>query len=409
MMQRITRWLFGTAEAKVSGDTARFLNIAVRSGIVPLETRTEDGCLFLKVRARQFRALHAVKVRTGARVRLAAKGGLPFYTARAARRPGLLFGAAAAVLLYAHLSGFYWGVSVEGDAPYSDSEILAAAADAGVFFGARRETLDAQVARHAIEGALPKLAWVAVNTDGCYVTLSVRGVRAPEARDDASGVYHVRARRGGLIRRIEAERGTVEVQVGTYAEAGSLLVSAVRTIGDPWGEAPLVNLYTHAKARVFAETVHEFTGVCPLTEQVLREEVLGERRALVLFGVRIPLTFSGAADGDRSVYRKTPLTLLGKTLPIWTETLRTVRLVPENAAYTGEEAAFRARERARAMLENQLGESGELLSETERITVSDGAVYVTLRCTLLEDIAEEVEMTEEERAEAEAKLLEPPM
>ncbi len=409
MMQKLTRWVFGTATARVSGDTARFLNVAVRSGVVPLEAARDGDSLRLTVRARQFSALHAVKLRTGAHVRLLEKRGLPFHAARARKRPGLLLGAVLAVLLYGFLSGYYWGVSVEGDAPYSDSEILAAAADAGAFFGARRDSLDAQVARHAIEGALPKLAWAAVNTDGCFITVSVRGAEPREPADDSAGIYHVRARRGGRIVRIEAERGTVLAKVGTYAEAGSLLVSAVRTVGDPWGEAPLVNLYTHAKARVFAETRHSFTGTCPLTEEIPEERILGVRRALCVFGVRIPLTFSGAADGAASAYRKTPWTLLGRDLPVWVEELRTAELVPQTVVRTEDEALCRARERAEALLENQLGETGRVLSREEHVSVSGGAVRVTLRCTLLEDIAEEVEMTEAERAEAEAKLLEPPM
>ena len=125
--------------------------------------------------------------------------------------------------------------------------------------------------------------------------------------------------------------------------------------------------------------------------------------------MRIPLTFSGAADGAASAYRKTPWTLLGRDLPVWVEELRTAELVPQTVVRTEDEALCRARERAEALLENQLGETGRVLSREEHVSVSGGAVRVTLRCTLLEDIAEEVEMTEAERAEAEAKLLEPPM
>ena len=51
----------------------------------------------------------------------------------------------------------------------------------------------------------------------------------------------------------------------------------------------------------------------------------------------------------------------------------------------------------------------EVLRREAEVRVENGMATATLHCTLLEDIAEEVEMTAEERAEAEAKLLEPPM
>ena len=60
MMQKITRWVFGTATARVSGDTARFLNVAVRSGVVPLEAARDGDSLRLTVRARPFSAGPAV-------------------------------------------------------------------------------------------------------------------------------------------------------------------------------------------------------------------------------------------------------------------------------------------------------------------------------------------------------------
>ena len=69
MTEKIARWVFGTATARVSGDTARFMNVTVRSGITPLKIDRDGGDLLLTVRAKQYRRLHAVKVRTHARVR----------------------------------------------------------------------------------------------------------------------------------------------------------------------------------------------------------------------------------------------------------------------------------------------------------------------------------------------------
>ena len=41
-MKKITHWVLGTATARVSGDTARFMNIAVKTGLRPIRLQ-KDG------------------------------------------------------------------------------------------------------------------------------------------------------------------------------------------------------------------------------------------------------------------------------------------------------------------------------------------------------------------------------
>ena len=41
-MKKITHWALGTATARVSGDTARFMNIAVKTGLRPIRLQ-KDG------------------------------------------------------------------------------------------------------------------------------------------------------------------------------------------------------------------------------------------------------------------------------------------------------------------------------------------------------------------------------
>ena len=195
MTEKIARWVFGTATARVSGDTARFMNVTVRSGITPLRIDRDGGDLLLTVRAKQYRRLHAVKVRTHARVRLEDRRGGPFVLRRALRRPGLLLGAVLGVALYVWLSGFYWGVTIEGEAPYAQREVLAAAEDCGAYIGAPRSTFDAALASSRLQLALPKISWASMNTDGCFITLSVRTAVEKEAGPDQSGAYDVVARR----------------------------------------------------------------------------------------------------------------------------------------------------------------------------------------------------------------------
>ncbi|MFQ8639045.1 MAG: sporulation protein YqfD [Acutalibacteraceae bacterium] len=390
MTEKIARWAFGTATARVSGDTARFMNVAVKSGIVPLKIDRQGESLLLTVRAKQYRRLHAVKVRTHARVRLIGRRGWPFVLRRALRRPGLLLGAVLGIALYGWLSGFYWGVTVEGEAPYAESEILEAAEDCGAYVGASRAALDEALASSRLQLALPKISWASMNTDGCFITLSVRGAVERDPGADHSGAYDIVAKRAGLVRSVTAESGTVLAEVGSAVAEGEVLVSGITEIGDPYSEEPVRHLLSHARAKVMAETRHTFTASCPLTLESKRETDTGTRRALYVLGVRVPLGLSGAPDSEITAYSREPLTLLGTALPVWVETLRTAAYEPVTVALTEEQAQQRAYEKIRQMQEIYLGEEGVLLSETVTYSLKDGVVYVFSECVCEENIAEAV-------------------
>lgn len=393
MMERIMRRICGTALVRVSGDTTRFINILIRSGISPLSMRTVNEELELLVRAKQFKKMHAIKLRTHTQVHLIEKRGIPFALRRVRKRPGIPIGIFLAGMFYIWLSGFYWCVNVVGEAPYAKSEILSAAEKSGVFIGASKKDVDLPVAANALIRDLPQISWASFNSDGCCVTLdyrpTVQKIEAPEK----TGAYDVIARHDGLIRKIAAQGGRVLAEVGSAVKAGQTLVSGVTVIGDPWDpEQEVRHLLSHSRAEVYAETFHTFTAECPRVEEISREVSVGERKILNVLGVRIPVALQGVRPQKINILKKTPLKIWGTELPIWLETQRCISVVPEKTSYTVEQAQRRAVEKIRVLQENYLGENGEILSEEIRFKEKNGIVYAVSECTVLEDIALEVPM-----------------
>ena len=206
-MKKITHWVLGTATVRVSGDTARFMNIAVKTGLRPIRLQKDGKDVLFTLYAKDYKKLHKIKQRTHARVKLAEKSGFPFRFRRMLHRPGLLLGTALGVALMLFLSGFYWEMTISGeDIPYAESEILAAAKRVGMYIGAPRST-DTALASVALLEELPELSWASFNTEGCTVQLELRTsvTKAEGAEHDGTG--DIVASRAGLIHSITAQNG----------------------------------------------------------------------------------------------------------------------------------------------------------------------------------------------------------
>ena len=174
-MKKITHWVLGTATARVSGDTARFMNIAVKTGLRPIRLQKDGKDVLFTLYAKDYKKLHKIKQRTHARVKLAEKSGFPFRFRRMLRRPGLLLGTALGVALMRFLSGFYWEMTISGeDIPYAESEILAAAKRVGVYIGAPRSSTR-RVAPYSLSCARPSQRRRARST-------TARGISSRHAR-----------------------------------------------------------------------------------------------------------------------------------------------------------------------------------------------------------------------------------
>lgn len=389
-MKKITHWVLGTATARVSGDTARFMNIAVKTGLRPIRLQKDGKDVLFTLYAKDYKKLHKIKQRTHARVKLAEKSGFPFRFRRMLRRPGLLLGTALGVALMLFLSGFYWEMTISGeDIPYAESEILAAAKRVGVYIGAPRST-DTALASVALLEELPELSWASFNTEGCTVQLELRTsvTKAEGAEHDGTG--DIVASRAGLIHSITAQNGTVLVKVGSACAAGQVLVSGITQVGDPYDPEynPVRCFYTRARAEILAETQRTFTASCPLSTETVRETDLGTQRALYILGVRVPLSLSGAPKGQ-TAYTRTPVVLQEHTLPLWVETVRVYEEETVPVTFTEEEAQRRALENLHQLQKLALGEDGRVLTENITYQTKDGAVYVTSRCVCLENIAQE--------------------
>lgn len=381
-------WVRGWVEWEAQGGGAeQLLCAAQQNGIELWKVRRQDITLRARCWARQYKRLRRPARRSGMRMRVRAKHGLPFRLFRYRARVGLAVGLVLGAYILSLLSGRVWSIEVHGVDRAQSAAVLQALEPLGLRQGSRfPEQGITQLQAQAMQ-RLPQLAFISFQLSGSCVRISVRERQAqqPETVSYPSDLIAVR---DGLIRRVVTAAGTAYVGQGDAVQAGQMLISGIRE--EKYGTHLL-----QAKGEVWAQTEREFCFSAALSERVT--EAQGEIRYLPqlrIFGWSIPLYQSGALPPQYQAQSvQSQWSLLGKSLPLgfWCQrvylpTIRTVTRSREQAdAYNAQQW-----EEQCAVLREQ---GVTVLQATKRIEQQADRQTLTVRCICLENIAVSKKLT----------------
>ena len=379
------RWLWGSVRFRVEGSPERFFNQCARSAVAlwGMESGETPGAW---VRAGQYRSLLPCARRAHCRLRVVEKRGLPFQTYWLRRRKGLVAGAVLAAAILGVLSQQVWCIQAEGLETITPAQFQEACEELGLVPGAWKKDLDPHQLQQQLMLKFPHVSWLTVNTPGSVVRVSLaEGVEKPDvALWKQPG--NVKAAFSGQILRLEVYAGTAQVNDGDAVTQGQLLISGV--VEDSYGGVTL----KHAAGRAIASTQRQFSAAVPMAKTVpVPTGRTLTRRSLQFFGLRIPLTLTGApGSGWEKTAVNTRLRVNGTVLPISLLEEQYGEISQQEEILTPEEALAKARE----LVEEQKKQCKGLkvLEQEELFEESGGVLYYTVNAKCEEDIALETEI-----------------
>lgn len=196
------------------------------------------------------------------------------------KRPVLLSGLAAVLVLVLLLPTRVLFVRVEGNESIPSRFILAEAETCGIRFWASRREVRSEKVKNALLSAVPELQWAGVNTAGCVATISVRERSEPETVDRSREVSSIVADRDGVVLSCTVTAGSSQCVPGQAVLAGQVLISGYTDCG-------LLIQATRAEGEIMAQTRRSFSvnALCRRRVRlVAREEtrqyslILGKKR-----------------------------------------------------------------------------------------------------------------------------------
>lgn len=236
----------------------KFINICTHRQILLWDIkRQKNYVMSLKISIRGFRMLRPVAKKSGCRVRIAGKRGLPFILNRYKQRKTFVFGGVLFVALFFFLTSFVWKVELTGNENLDTAFIMDKLSSMGVRNGVLKYSIDTDKVVNNMMLEIKELGWIGISIRGTKVKVQVNERKLPPKLIPKSVPCNIIARRDGLIESIMVLDGIEKVKVGEAVVKGQILISGEIENRNPAEPKRLVHAMGSVKARTWYEKSSE--------------------------------------------------------------------------------------------------------------------------------------------------------
>ncbi len=243
MILNFYRWFCGYLTVLLSGRKAgRFLNLCTKRGILIWEVlpQAEDQYQFCMYK-KDFRKVRPLCKKTGTRLRIKKRWGLPFFLHRYRGRVlfPAAFAAAAGWILFC--SNFIWKIEIIGNSNLSEETLIRYLEEKNAGFGTSKDKIDMEALELSLRQDFPQVIWASSYIEGTKLVVEIQenlkteDASYVETGSDPSSCKDITAQKDAVIASILTRNGVPLVKAGDTVEAGQILVSGRQEILDDSG------------------------------------------------------------------------------------------------------------------------------------------------------------------------------
>lgn len=218
----------------------RFFRLCVHKNI-PLWNLSPKGQYFeTELFAQDFQKLPDFRRKTGGKIQVVEKHGLPFFLHRSRKRKAFFLGLLLGMVFLLFCSRSIWDIRVYGNHQYSRETFLEVLKSAGISDGVLKKKIDCMALASQIRNIFPDIVWVSAKIQGTCLVIQVK-----ENEDSyEEPVPKTKLRKGedlvsaveGVIYKIVTRQGTPQVKEGQPCHVGDVLVTGKIAILNQDGE-----------------------------------------------------------------------------------------------------------------------------------------------------------------------------
>lgn len=248
MLSKIIRYIKGYIRIRITGySTERFLNACSHRGIVLWGLTPVRRAYEMNIETKGFRQLKPIIKKTGTKVVIVGRFGLPFFLHKYRKRKLFFAGAFLFVTLIFLMSRFIWNIDIRGNLSYTDETLLRFLASTKVTNGMPVSQVDCARIVKDIRKEYNDIIWVSASIKGTRLIIQVKENEDSLPAMDTAGADTVNPGTGEaqamdivadqdcVITRIIPRSGIPLVKEGQEVKAGDILVSGQVPVLDDGG------------------------------------------------------------------------------------------------------------------------------------------------------------------------------
>lgn len=386
LVLRLFRFLFGyiTFVAK-GGFPERFLNLCRINKINLWNLRSENHVIYACSDCAGYKKIRYAAKKSGMKVRIKSKHGLPFFLNRHSHRAGILAGICLCIAVISILSTRIWSVDVTGNVRVPAEKITGVFESLGIRKGVPAENIDIKSVEIEALRRLPEISWLNINIDGSAARIEVRETEEIKEEAESNEPSDIVASRDGQIIILRPFNGTQEQKIGNAVLKGDLLISGITENKD------LTVSFGRARGYVVARTNRKISA--RQESKIKVRKIAEEKTDYILNFLVFTVPFGKINEG---AYReKIEIVINGVTLPVSLTKCREVTYEESGVALNKNQVKMLA---TLNFFENCTSEFRYLKTESGKITVNQTKNVCSLdgEFVCLENIGKEIPMDIEE-------------
>lgn len=386
-MQEWNHYRKGYVRIRVCADSPeRFLNLCAHHGITLWNLVSCHGALEMNLIVKDFYRLRNICRKTGTRVRIIGKYGLPFFFYRNKKRKAFFIGIFMSFCILAVLSRYIWNIHVEGNVHNSTQSILNYLEKIDVHHGALKREIDCAYIAEQMRGEFSDITWVSAKISGSRLLLEIKeNENIYRKQETQEGVYDLISDKNGIIVSMITRKGTPVKKEGDACVKGDVLVSGRLDIQNDSKEIVRYE-YTDADADVYIR--YDLQYYQEFSMKYKKPVYTGERKRGYILQVGSYYLQLKGKPGWTQYDTVTDLKQMKLTenfrLPVFFGTAMDYAYEKQTFTYTQAEAVHRAEEKLEALIQTLKKKEIQIKENHVKIGVQKGVCTARGSLTVIE-------------------------
>ena len=272
------------------------MNLCSNHDILLWDIKNQGEYYTMCITVSGFRKLKGIVKKTGTKVAIQERCGLPFFIPRMKKRKIFLIGLLGSLVFWMWMSTFIWAVDISGNYSISEDIFMDFLRNHNVYVGMKRSKVDIEELEKKIRQDFEIVTWTSARIDGTRLVIQVREHEVDtggEKMGDAAEQEEIKtaksefgsdlvAEEDGVIVNMVTRQGVPQVSVGMEVKKGDILVSGSVPV---YNEDATVKFYQYydADADVYIRRQLRKKEELPLHYE--KKEYTGEEKREMLLSI----------------------------------------------------------------------------------------------------------------------------